>query len=204
MEKKYSTVIADAIKAFLRDDDWKFFFDEEKGTFRFGLKIKSKMKHVDYTIIVHETDYTVYATSPVHADDDDADCMASMAEFITRANYGLRCGNWEMDYNDGEIRYKVYVDVENIELPASIVKHSIYCAASMFERYGDGIIGVIYGGESPKVAVKKSEDERIPPRSQDCLMNSVLILKASLPNQLRQNLPSISALTQKKRPMMNS
>lgn len=32
--------------------------------------------------------------------------MKRTAEFLTRANYGLVFGNFEMDMHDGEIRYK--------------------------------------------------------------------------------------------------
>lgn len=35
-------------------------------------------------------------------------------EYITGANYGLRNGNFEMDVEDGEIRYKVYVNVKGM------------------------------------------------------------------------------------------
>lgn len=158
MEKKYSNEIASIIKKFLNEDDWKFFFDSEKGVFRFGLRISGKMKDIDYLIRIHETDFTVYALSPVHADNDNADCMARMAEFITRCNYGLRNGNWEMDYADGEVRYKSYVDVEGMTLSTETVKNSIYCIASMFERYGDGILSIIFGGASAEEAAKKCEN----------------------------------------------
>lgn len=158
MEKKHSNEIATIIKEFLNKDDWKFFFDPEKGVFRFGLRITGKMKDIDYLIRVHETDFTVYALSPVHADNDDADCMARMAEFITRANYGLRNGNWEMDYNDGEIRYKSYVDVEGMTLSTETVKNSIYWIARMFERYGDGILSIIFGNATAEEAVKRCEN----------------------------------------------
>ena len=30
-----------------------------------------------------------------------------IAEYLTRANYGMVMGNFEMDYSDGEIRYLI-------------------------------------------------------------------------------------------------
>ena len=34
-EKNYSAEIANAIKSYLKEDDWHFSFDEETGLFRF-------------------------------------------------------------------------------------------------------------------------------------------------------------------------
>ena len=35
----------------------------------------------------------------------------TMSEFLTRANYGLRLGDLEMDFRDGEVRYKASLDI---------------------------------------------------------------------------------------------
>ena len=51
-----------------------------------------------------------------HAHARPEEMRVPMAEFLTRANYGLRIGNFEMDFEDGEVRYKSSVDFEGIEL----------------------------------------------------------------------------------------
>jgi len=38
--------------------------------------------------------------------------IAAVAEYITRANWGLSVGNWEIDLNDGETRFKTSLDAE--------------------------------------------------------------------------------------------
>ena len=42
----------------------------------------------------------------------------AMAELLTRINYGLIHGNFEMDYDDGEIRMKASLDVRSTPLDA--------------------------------------------------------------------------------------
>lgn len=105
----------------------------------------------------------MYAIAPLGADEDDSKMMASMAEFVCHANYGLKNGNFELDMRDGEIRFKSFVDCEGITPTLDMVRNSIHCPAAMFERYGDGIVGIIFGGMSAKEAVdrceKGSEDE---------------------------------------------
>lgn len=97
MNTGYSEEIVEIIRNFLIEDDWKFEFDEEKGVFRFGVGIDSKLKHLRYFIPVKSDSFVVYAISPIEADSDDEAIMKEMADFICRANYGLRNGNFELD-----------------------------------------------------------------------------------------------------------
>ena len=103
-EKNYSAEIANAIKSYLKEDDWHFSFDEETGLFRFGLSLSSKIKKINYIVDVKEDQYIVYAIAPIGADEEDKKMMATMAEFVCRANYGLKNGNFELDMRDGEVR----------------------------------------------------------------------------------------------------
>lgn len=160
-EKIYSKDIAHAINTYLKDDDWYFSFDELRGVFKFGLSLKGKMKKVNYLIDVKEDEYIVYAISPLGADEEDEKMMVTMAEFVCRANYGLKNGNFEFDMRDGEIRFKCFVDCEGIAPTVEIIRNSIHCPAAMFEQYGDGIVGILFGNMSAKDAVSKCESSPI-------------------------------------------
>jgi hypothetical protein len=46
----------------------------------------------------------------------------TVAEYLTRANYGLVLGNFEMDFSDGEVRYKTSIDVEGGQLVPQMVR----------------------------------------------------------------------------------
>lgn len=153
----YSKAIASVVNTFLIEDDWRFSFDENHGNFNFGLSLKGKLKKINYIIDVLDDEYIVYAVSPIGADENDPQMMANMAEFICRANYGLKMGNFELDYNDGEVRFKIHVYCEDITPTVAMVKRSIYCPASMFERYGAGIVDIIFNEASGKAAVEKCE-----------------------------------------------
>ena len=154
MSSSYSYGIAKAINSFLTGDDWNSTFDDENGKFRFNLSLQTKLKNIQYLIYVGDDHFTVYAVSSVSADDDS---MAAVAEFISRANYGLRNGNFELDFRDGEIRYKCYVDCEGVYPGTEVIRSSIYTPAAMFKRYGDGLLSVIFAGMDPKDAVERCE-----------------------------------------------
>lgn len=153
----YSENIANAINEFLTNDGWHYSFDEQKGLFDFGLNIKGKIKKIRYIVDIKDDAYLVYAVAPIGADEDDKGMMTEMAKFVCRANYGLKNGNFEFDMDDGEIRFKCYVDCDGINPTTEMIKSSIYCPATMFDRYGDGIVGIIFGGMSGKEAVEHCE-----------------------------------------------
>ena len=157
-DENYSEDIAGEIRGFLIDDDWKFDFDEEKGIFRFGVNIDGKMKHVNYFVPVRDDSYIVYAISPVSADSDDPQVMNAITEFVSRANYGLRNGNFEVDMRDGEIRYKVFVDCDGVIPSKEVIRGSIIIPAMMFERYSPGILDVIFKGSSAAEAIEQCEN----------------------------------------------
>ena len=157
MKNTYSMKIANVIKGFLENDDWHYSFDEKRGMFRFGLNLKSKLKNIKYFIDVKEDEFICYAISPIGADADDGNMMASLAEFICRANYGLKNGNFELDFSDGEIRYKSFVDCDEVMPSEKVVHNVIYCTATMFDRYAPGILGIIFNDMSAKDAIEKIE-----------------------------------------------
>lgn len=66
------------------------------------------------------------------------------AHFLTRANYGLATGNFELDFSDGEIRYKTVLDLDG-ELSSAAVKRAVRANGIAMETYLPGIGAVIAG-----------------------------------------------------------
>ncbi len=121
------------------------------------------MKNVQYVVGINERDYNVYAISPLSVDQDDPEQMGKMAEFICRANYGLRDGNFEMDFNDGELRYKCFMNCNGSIPTKNMVGASIHCPAAMFDRYSKGIMQILFGDMSAAEAIEVCEGSQKPP-----------------------------------------
>lgn len=154
---EYSDEIVNVVKQFLADDDWHYSFNEDTGVFRFGLRIRSKIQNISYAIDVHDDEFVTYGMCPIGAVREDPEMMAQMAEFICRANYGLKNGCFEMDWSDGEIRFKSYVDCEDSLPSTKVVKNSVHCTAAMIKRYAPGIVDIIFGGAKAKDVITKCE-----------------------------------------------
>lgn len=155
MEKKFSAAIVSAIRDCLERNELKFNFYESEGRFQFIVRLGEKVGMIVCYIRVFDHSYVVYGVLPFKVLTEK---LQPMAEFLTRANQGLRHGNFEMDFTDGEIRYKSFVDCEDMtELPFAIVEKSVYCPLAMFSKYGDGIIDVLLGNSTPEEACAKCE-----------------------------------------------
>lgn len=68
-----------------------------------------------------------------------------VADFITRANYGLAAGNFELDFNDGEIRYKSVLHTQGDGLDAQALKRVVRANGIAMETYLPEITAVIAG-----------------------------------------------------------
>ena len=82
-----------------------------------------------------------------------------IAEFITRANFDMVIGNFELDYEDGEVRFKTSIDVEGAELLTTLIKPILYANVLMMDQYLPGMMGVIYADKTPADAVAQVEDD---------------------------------------------
>ena len=156
-KNEYSHELAAAVKKFLDDDKWHYSFKEDLGLFEFTLRTRSKIQKIDYVIDIHEDEIVVYGICPVGADHDDYEMMAQMAEFLCRANYGIKNGNFEFDFRDGEIRYKSYIDCEGVSPSSDMIKNSVGYTSSMYRRYAPGITDIIFTGCSAKKAIAKCD-----------------------------------------------
>jgi hypothetical protein len=105
---------------------------------------------------VNETQQTVlfYSICPIATPESQ---LIAMAEFITRANYGLIIGNFELDFSDGEIRYKTSIDVEGDTLSQALIKQLVYTNVLTMDQYLPGILAVLEQGMSPQDAISLVE-----------------------------------------------
>jgi len=80
----------------------------------------------------------------------------AVMEFITRANYNLLVGNFEMDFDDGEVRFKTSIDVSGETLTPGLVKNIVYFNLIAMDRYLESLMTVMYGGKKAKDAFEEA------------------------------------------------
>ncbi|MBE9031492.1 YbjN domain-containing protein [filamentous cyanobacterium LEGE 11480] len=91
-----------------------------------------------------------YSIAPIPAQPDQ---QPATAEFITRANYGMILGNFELDYSDGEIRYKTSIDVEGDNLTPALIQNLVYTNVMTMDQYLPGLLAVLEQNATPQQAI---------------------------------------------------
>lgn len=102
--------------------------------------------HGDLSIQVHVLDHerqvVVYAR---RGPDTPSGVRPTMSEFVTRANRLLAVGSFDLDLDDGEVRFRVGVDVSDVELPPAIFAQMLRTVLGTMDAFAAGFDRVLSG-----------------------------------------------------------
>ncbi|HSI86651.1 MAG: YbjN domain-containing protein [Candidatus Methylacidiphilales bacterium] len=150
----------DRVKAFFDRQELKYRQEPELGM----LQMHVSSRNGSWQCVVHVNTernvLSVFCIFPVKAKKTK---RALLSETLVRANYGLLVGAFEMDYDDGEIRYKSSMPLHSDELSDDVLHHIVLASAHTFERYFESLMMVIYSDISPAEAVARAEKKEEDP-----------------------------------------
>ena len=148
------TGLFSALIDYMEEENWKYEILEGETIIRFHFKGNAG-RLLCYGEVDEQKNWLLfYSYMPVNTPPER---LGEMAEFVTRANRGMRIGNFELDYDDGEIRYKTSIDVEGGTLAGKMIDNLLRANLSTINRYFDGIMGVIYSDHSSEDLIKQIE-----------------------------------------------
>ena len=146
-----------ALIAYIESQGWNFTVradNDERYVARMGFNVGNRLRSIDILAIADSTCIQSIGVSPINAKPED---YGMVVEYITRANFGLKVGNFEFDYSDGEVRYQSYLSSwdgqpnrENIEVGVDMPYH-------MFKKYGDGLVKALMGFGTPEADIAAAE-----------------------------------------------
>lgn len=147
----------DAVEGFFRRLDFKFQVNAEKGLIQMGFSGDSGTWTAVADIKEDRGILIFYSISSVKVPEK---ARAVAAEYLTRANYGLILGNFEMDFSDGEVRYKTSINVgQNGQLTDDLIRPMVYANFGTMDKYLLGLMGVSVGGKDPAEAIREIEEK---------------------------------------------
>jgi len=146
--------ILDTLTQFFKEDGWNFAPVEEATALCLDFKGQSGSWTCYAQVREEQQQFVFYSVCPHKMPEDKA---IDVMEFLTRANYGLIIGNFELNLADGEIRCKTSLDVEDAELTTPLIKHMVYANVLAMDQYMPGILAVISGSASPHEAIAQIE-----------------------------------------------
>ena len=144
----------ETVGQFLEEDGWYPQRVGERYAYRVGFSGGNGQLACFAQVHIDIEQFVFHVYSPVKVPEE---VRPQVAEFITRANYGMRIGNFEMDFGDGEVRYKSSLDFEDAVLSVELVRNAVYPAVRMMDDYLPGLLSVVYGGKAAADAIAEIE-----------------------------------------------
>jgi len=157
MIESEGTSLFEVVVQFFQDDDWPIeLIDGEQ-----ALRSKFRSEAGEWTVYgrvrADHHQFCFYSVCPMRVPESQ---LPQVGEYLHRANYGMTIGNFELDFSDGEVRYKTSIDVEGDRLTPALVRQMVLANVMLMDRYLPGLMAVMYGGVAPAAAIPEIEKHR--------------------------------------------
>jgi hypothetical protein len=80
--------------------------------------------------------------------DASPEMTGSLNELLTRANFGIVLGNFEVDVDNGSFRYKTSVEVDGATIRPSLIESVVAANVLTMNHYLPAVQGLLYAGLS--------------------------------------------------------
>jgi hypothetical protein len=144
--------VLSTVVQFLSEEDWNYNVFEGEDMLTLGFQGQSGSWRCLASVDEEREWLTFYSALPANVPSEK---RPAIAEFVTRANFGLVLGNFELDFEDGEVRFKTSIDVEGGDLTTKMVENLIYSNVLAMDRYFPGLMAVLYGNKSAQQALEQ-------------------------------------------------
>lgn len=150
---------------YLDSQEWNYTVHEDKNYVSMRMNMKTVDSCACIMSIIDETTLLCYSVFPIKVPEER---RVAVAEFLCRANYGLYHGNFEIDFRDGEVRYKTTgMTTEEDPIDEECIGRLINLGFAMTDRYAPGILSVLYANDSPASAIERIEKREEEPASEE-------------------------------------
>lgn len=140
------------LKEYIKAQDWRADIDKKANEIVFSIRGENGQFTCIAFVEEKETIFSFYSICTVFVPESK---RPSFAEFLTRVNYSRIIGNFEMDFDDGEVRYKTSLDYQDINVNSTVIGNLINANIVSMDKAIPSILGLIYGSLEIEDAVKK-------------------------------------------------
>lgn len=153
-ENNLKEMLVAKMENFFVENDWKSYeYNEGYSTFEAGVTLKCKLKSTRMYVSCRDNGLSFRFAVNIGTDDS---CETQAMEFVTRANNGLTFGGFQMDLERKTIEYVTFIPCDDV--PSNgMIDYAIFIGISMWNRYGDELLAVIFGMKNAKDAIEEAE-----------------------------------------------
>lgn len=159
LEKRDTTAeIRAAVENFFERDGLKHTPFNERNVASASYSVHSKFGHATVFFHAYKDKLVLHVMIPLNTDEAE---RSKVGEFLLRANYGLKVGGFDFDFDDGEISYRmsIYCGQDEFAPPTyEQIDFAVIIGLMMIDKYGDALIKVMFGLVEPKDAIDSVEE----------------------------------------------
>jgi hypothetical protein len=148
--------ILECVRGFFEADEWAFEEDPQDTILRLEYEGENGTWSCLAQIVDERQRFLFFSDLPKFVPEL---MRLEASEYLTRANFGMEIGNFEMDFGDGEVRFRTSVDIEGGELTETMVKNLVYANVAVMDQYLPGLKKVVKDGMEPAKAIAEVEAE---------------------------------------------
>jgi hypothetical protein len=148
------TSLAKQIKGYFERDDWEYQELEGGKILRLGYRGANSQWICFAQIGEADSQFIFYSVAPLEI---PSKLRRFASEYLTRANFGLVYGNFEMDFDSGLVRCKTSIDFESDRLSYELFRPVVWANVFLMERYLPGLQAVVLEGSKPEDAIQQVE-----------------------------------------------
>lgn len=148
-----------AVENFFERDKIKFAPFDENDVASASYNVDTRFGHATVFFRAYKDRLVLRMIIPVSADEE---ARSKVGEFLLRANYGLKVGGFDFDFNDGEISYRIaiFCGIDDFAPPTyEQIDFSVIVGLMMIEKYGNALVKVMFGVLEPEDAIESVEAE---------------------------------------------
>lgn len=159
VERDTAAEVRQAVEDYFESEGAKYTPFDERGVAHATYAVEVKFGRVEVFFHAYHDMLILHLIVPLKAGKDE---RAKVGEFLHRANYGLKVGNFDFDFNDGEISYRVaiYCGSDEFAPPRhEQIDAALTIGLMMIDKYGDGLVKVMFGLAEPIDAIAAADED---------------------------------------------
>jgi len=138
------------VKEYLANNNWKYHSPKgNDNVFLFSLETENTKYNCIIDVNDEEGKFMFYVVFPNKVPKRKRNLIANA---ITLLNYGLFLGNFEMDFDDGQIRYKAHMYYKGLEVSLEVIDFYISYSITFSELNYDLLLSAVFS-EKPSQEV---------------------------------------------------
>lgn len=142
------------VKGYLKSKDWQFSELQDKKIVLFGISGENGNFQCIADVNEDEKKFIFYSVCGANA---PIEKRSEVLDLLNRLNYNFFLGHFEMDSDDGEIRYKASLLYGFITPNDDIIEQIMMTSIITMDSNLPAIMGVMFGGLTPTQAIEAIE-----------------------------------------------